>query len=846
MYGPGKTDEGLLAMMQLAMRNSRKANYAGGGKIPKFDGGGSLLLLGTVLSALSGASLGYKRRETIGLGDVGSPLAGAALGVFAPGLLSGLLSADFFYDLSKGKISPENIAASLAISYLTGGMSSGKDHTIGDHIVQNRYGHDIIAINPDVYNPGFMGGIPGEGQRMRHRGMGMGGKVRQFGSGGSLFDNLANAIFGGGRKGGIFGGYGGLLGIGGVFSHVADTVFDIGDALLGHDSYSMGELLNYGKDGDFYKRGKGGLGNIIFSLLNTFGYLLGHDSSEFIKEEVEDSRHRGMGMGGRVKKYASGGMVYGPSHAQGGVLAELEGGEYVLPKYQVGAMVTGQSGYQARTDGDGIPGDLLFGGGGGSGGGGDFSGLITSIADLVNAIGGPDGFIDTVIQSDLAMKEFLMGTANAEGEMEGGFVPTVTSLVTELTKEGGLIPSVSELSVAMTAAVFGEDGQGGLLASIKQITDFNMAMMGIITLFAVGGPIAVGVGLLVAAIANNAEAIMNFVNNLDNAFFDFSRAMIKASLEIPQAIADFLYTTIMKVIFGDGNFAGFQVRMLRNPFKPGSKKDEDFLIKFGIGPKPRNNTDLPLFAREGGYLMGPSHSSGGIPIEAEGGEYIINKRSVSKIGLPFLNQLNRYDEGGAVEQTSSTANANLGSLGFNIRQLPFGDKAAQILGETFMRLGPFNFPFNMVGGGAKIFGRKLFADGGAIDPSGSTGVGAFGFKSPRIGSNLTGHVSARVGGSVLPPRIGGSVDYDPPPVLKTIGSIFGFEDGGVVPRMTYQSGGYVSQNDSELAMAINQLASAIRSQGTTEVNVYTDLEGQTRAAVSEYRAEVRERQARSL
>lgn len=42
----------------------------------------------------------------------------------------------------------------------------------------------------------------------------------------------------------------------------------------------------------------------------------------------------GGGSGG-TPKFAEGGMVYGPSHADGGVLAELEGGEYVVPKDRI-------------------------------------------------------------------------------------------------------------------------------------------------------------------------------------------------------------------------------------------------------------------------------------------------------------------------------------------------------------------------------------------------------------------------------------------------------------------------------------------------------------------------------
>ena len=40
----------------------------------------------------------------------------------------------------------------------------------------------------------------------------------------------------------------------------------------------------------------------------------------------------GLGRPNRPKKFARGGYVHGPSHAQGGVPAELEGGEYVIPR----------------------------------------------------------------------------------------------------------------------------------------------------------------------------------------------------------------------------------------------------------------------------------------------------------------------------------------------------------------------------------------------------------------------------------------------------------------------------------------------------------------------------------
>ena len=42
-----------------------------------------------------------------------------------------------------------------------------------------------------------------------------------------------------------------------------------------------------------------------------------------------------------------------------------------------------------------------------------------------------------------------------------------------------------------------------------------------------------------------------------------------------------------------------------------------------------------------GKLSGPSHKKGGILLEAEGGEYIIKKSSVKKLGKKTLDKINR-------------------------------------------------------------------------------------------------------------------------------------------------------------------------------------------------------------
>ena len=46
----------------------------------------------------------------------------------------------------------------------------------------------------------------------------------------------------------------------------------------------------------------------------------------------------------------------------------------------------------------------------------------------------------------------------------------------------------------------------------------------------------------------------------------------------------------------------------------------------------------------GGYLNGASHEQGGIPIEAEGGEFIINRDSVNRSTLDMLEYINEHGD----------------------------------------------------------------------------------------------------------------------------------------------------------------------------------------------------------
>ena len=66
---------------------------------------------------------------------------------------------------------------------------------------------------------------------------------------------------------------------------------------------------------------------------------------------------------------------------------------------------------------------------------------------------------------------------------------------------------------------------------------------------------------------------------------------------------------------------------------------------------------------KGGKLKGPSHDEGGIPIEVEGGEYIIKKDSVNDETLPILKEINEtgsYRHGGYVWPTVDARKRNKG------------------------------------------------------------------------------------------------------------------------------------------------------------------------------------------
>ena len=154
--------------------------------------------------------------------------------------------------------------------------------------------------------------------------------------------------------------------------------------------------------------------------------------------------------------------------------------------------------------------------------------------------------------------------------------------------------------------------------------------------------VLLGAGVLALLdIINNPEKIMkpirDFANGVTGFVNDMTKALWKWVIDPINWVADGLNVGIKAV--SDG------INTVLNMI-PGV---EDPLPVFQI-PIAREAPQIPKWEppaearmEGGGKLDGPSHSQGGIPIEAEGGEFIVNKTQTAKF-LPLLETIN--DGGG--------------------------------------------------------------------------------------------------------------------------------------------------------------------------------------------------------
>ncbi len=109
--------------------------------------------------------------------------------------------------------------------------------------------------------------------------------------------------------------------------------------------------------------------------------------------------------------------------------------------------------------------------------------------------------------------------------------------------------------------------------------------------------------------------------------------------------------------------------------------------------KDQASDNAGAVASLGGYLTGPSHSQGGIKLEAEGGEYIIKKQSVAKLGKQRLDYINstgtlpKFQAGGPVG-----AGFTSGGIGMNVSSI----NSMQDLMALVDQLGPLSGPIEFM------------------------------------------------------------------------------------------------------------------------------------------------------
>ena len=61
-------------------------------------------------------------------------------------------------------------------------------------------------------------------------------------------------------------------------------------------------------------------------------------------------------------------------------------------------------------------------------------------------------------------------------------------------------------------------------------------------------------------------------------------------------------------------------------------------------PEMAKRWEAEVKAQMGGFLDGASHEAGGIPIEAEGGEFVIKRDSVNDGTLDMLEYINQHGD----------------------------------------------------------------------------------------------------------------------------------------------------------------------------------------------------------
>ena len=136
-------------------------------------------------------------------------------------------------------------------------------------------------------------------------------------------------------------------------------------------------------------------------------------------------------------------------------------------------------------------------------------------------------------------------------------------------------------------------------------------------------------------------------------------------------------------------------------------------------------------------------------------------------------------------------------------------------------------------------------DGGLIKAEKGFDVGKVTHKylgiNEKVGSNATGYVEAMLGMDLPKMKTHSDLSYTGPDIVGGIKDLLRIGEGGYLP--SFGLGGSV---DPTITVLLTELVDLMREGRDTEVNVFTDMRGESRAAISDFRSEMRERDLRGL
>jgi tape measure domain-containing protein len=297
-----------------------------------------------------------------------------------------------------------------------------------------------------------------------------------------------------------------------------------------------------------------------------------------------------------------------------------------------------------------------------------FAGVGDVATMVISAIMGP--IMDAMSSAGNIVSEFLAGIFGPIGEIIVGVPDFLAGLFYPIS---GVFVGVGDFLMGIFKPIL-DMGAVNITAFFQQLFDLIFTGGGL-DLSSVGQQI-LGAALDFGGQAMNAlQEIWNKTTEAITGFFNFGSSSFNAGADIIKRVGETI-TDVFNISVPSGG-----IKLLKNPFHSYNIGPEYFINwswekggllpeQFANGGNTKAGTAIhsSLMGSSGGMAVGKSHLSGGMPgviratgqpIEFEGGEYIINKRSVDMLGKSTLDLINNVRTPTQAHHVQSTyGNAN--------------------------------------------------------------------------------------------------------------------------------------------------------------------------------------------